>query len=81
MNAAQQTKKELREEVERERVSHQNDVINIKNHLKVERLEKEKADLEARVVKADAQIVKFKKRMQKFTKRAIEKFTECFCLA
>lgn len=45
----------------------------------MERLEKEKADLDARVANADARILKFKEGLQKFTKCAIEKFTEGFC--
>lgn len=47
----------------------------------VEKLEKEKADLEAWVAKADARILKFKEGLQKFTERAIEKFTQGFFLA
>lgn len=49
--------------------------------LGVKRLEKENAELNDRVAKADACILKFKEGLQKSTKRAIEKFTEGFLLA
>lgn len=90
LNASQQTKKDLREELREEKESHQNDVINIENHLKsdIQKLKVENASLVALVkacgggeawkrnVELQAQVAKTDARILKF-KEGLQKFTRC----
>lgn len=73
MNSAQQTEKDLPEELRVEQVAHQTDVTNLENHLRgdIERLQVKNAEVKDRLAKADARIVKLKERLHKFTTRAI----------
>lgn len=83
MNAAQVLDRELQEEVAKEKGSHVVDVQNITTHMAVdmERLEKEKEELPARIRVMESQFAKADGAVKVFGEKAVLKFIVGFCLA
>lgn len=83
LNTVEERERALHEELRVEKETHEADLISLEEHLKVdfERLEQENAMLKAWVAKNKSRISKLKDALKTFTKRAMEKYTEGFCLA